>query len=77
MDPSAPRSTVRHPEDNFGWCKFHLARKQKNLNASCCCIGLNIWIVLCVGAVVFGDETGFGHHGKGGLIERVCRVVSA
>jgi hypothetical protein len=30
-----------------------------------------------VGAVVFGGETGFGDHGKGGLIERVRRVVSA
>jgi hypothetical protein len=34
-----------------------------------------IRVVLCVGAAVFGGQAGFGHHGKGGLVERVCRVV--
>jgi hypothetical protein len=34
-----------------------------------------IWVVLCMGAAVFGGEAGFRHHGKGGLVARVCRVV--
>ena len=24
---------------------------------------------------MFGGQAGFGHHSKGGLVERVCRVV--
>jgi hypothetical protein len=36
-----------------------------------------IWVVLCMGAAVFGGEAGFRHHGKGGLVERVRRVVKA
>jgi hypothetical protein len=53
-------------EDNIEWCVFHLAHKQKNLNTSRCCIG--IWVVLCMGAAVFGGEAGFRHHGKYGLV---------
>jgi hypothetical protein len=34
-----------------------------------------IWVVLCMGVAVFGGEVGFRHHGKGGLVERVRRVV--
>ena len=35
----------------------------------------SIRAVLCVEGAVFGGEAEFGHHGKGGLVERVHRVV--